>query len=78
VQPVSLAPTRVSVGISGGQVQLSWPLDHTGWLLEAQTNAPGAGLGTNWFRLNGSDTTNAMSFPVGPANGDVFFRLIYQ
>jgi hypothetical protein len=77
-RPVSLALPQLNFGINGSQLQLSWPQDHTGWSLQAQTNAPGAGLGTDWVTLPDSDSTNQTSVSMDPANGSVFFRLIYQ
>ena len=77
-RPVSLALPQLNFGINGSQLQFSWPQDHTGWSLQAQTNAPGAGLGTDWVTLPNSDSTNQASLSIDPANGSVFFRLMYQ
>jgi hypothetical protein len=77
-RPVSLALPLLNFGINGGQLQFSWPQDHTGWSLQVQTNAPGAGLGTAWVTLPNSVSTNQTSVPIDTANGSVFFRLIYQ
>jgi hypothetical protein len=63
--------------VSNGALTLSWPSDHTGWRLEAQTNAIGAGLGTNWVTISTATTTNQITLPVSSANGAVFFRLVY-
>jgi hypothetical protein len=70
-------PVNISAQLLGVNLTLTWPADHTGWTLQAQTNPPGAGLGTNWTAVAGSTTTNRMSFPIDSANGSVFFRLIY-
>ena len=74
----SLSPAQSNdvVVVSGGNLNLSWPADHTGWTLQAQTNTLGAGLSTNWATL-GYTTTNAVSFPIDPANPTVFYRLTY-
>ena len=77
VRPVSTAPTALGFVTGGGQIQLSWPLDHTGWRLEAQTNGLSAGLGTNWTTVSNSTGTNTMTMPVSATNGSVFFRLRY-
>ncbi len=61
----------------GSQITLSWPGDHTGWRLQVQTNTLTAGLGTNWFDVPGSTTTNSVSVPMDLMNGSVFYRLIY-
>jgi Bacterial alpha-L-rhamnosidase 6 hairpin glycosidase domain/Bacterial alpha-L-rhamnosidase C-terminal domain/Protein of unknown function (DUF642) len=62
---------------SDSHLQFAWPLDHTGWRLQEQTNSPGHGLGTNWFTVWGSTSTNRLTFPTGGTNGSVFFRLVY-
>ncbi len=61
--------------IHGGQIQFSWPADHTGWTLQMQSNAPSVGLTTNWVVVAGSALTNQISLPIYPSGGDVFFRL---
>jgi hypothetical protein len=63
--------------VNSRQFQLAWPLDHTGWRLQAQTNSFNAGLGTNWVTVSGSSATNLLAFPISTANGSVFFRLVY-
>jgi hypothetical protein len=77
VQPISVVPPVFNVAFNGGQVQLTWPQDHTGWSLQAQTNSIQTGIGTNWVTVPASTLTNQMIFPINPANGTVFFRLIY-
>jgi alpha-L-fucosidase 2 len=76
-QPVSLAPLLFNFTVSGGQIQLTWPQDHTGWSLQSQTNSSGRGIGTNWVTVPASTLTNQMTFPIGLTNGSVFFRLAY-
>jgi hypothetical protein len=73
----SMASPNVATQVSGNQLQLSWPQDHLGWLLQIQTNSLGKGLGTNWTVVPGSQLTNQIFIPVNPANGSVFLRLIY-
>jgi fibronectin type 3 domain-containing protein len=74
--PISMLPTQLGWQFNARQFQFTWPADHTGWRLQAQTNAPGAGLGTNWATVSGSTGTNAIAVPVGNTNGSVFFRLV--
>jgi hypothetical protein len=74
---INLQPTSLTAAVADGRLQLTWPQDHTGWRLEAQTNAPASGLGTNWFDVPGSPLTNQLSVPINAANGSVFLRLIY-
>jgi hypothetical protein len=73
VSTVNTAPAEISFGTSGGNLTLTWPADHTGWRLQAQTN----GLGTNWFDVLGANITNQIVVPVNGTNGSVFFRMVY-
>jgi autotransporter-associated beta strand protein len=77
VAAVNTTPTNLTVAVSAGNLNLSWPADHTGWRLQAQTNSQSIGLRTNWATVPGSTTVNSMSFPMDPANGAVFFRMVY-
>jgi hypothetical protein len=74
---VNTAPTNLMVSVTNNQLTLSWPFDHTGWQLQAQTNGPSAGISTNWTAVSGSSTTNQVVAPVNPNNGSVFYRLVY-
>lgn len=74
---VVTSPTNLTVAVVTNKLQLSWPADHIGWRLEAQTNAIGASLGTNWFNVAGATTTNRVFIPMSAAPGSVFFRLAY-
>ena len=77
INPVNTTPTNLTFQVSGGQLTLTWPTDHTGWRLQGQTNPPGGGLNTNWFDVVGSTTTNQIIVPVNSTNGSVFYRMIY-
>ena len=70
-------PTNVSMLISLGQMQLSWPQSHLGWRLQIQTNYLSNGLGTNWITVPGSTNTSATTFTMNSSNGSVFLRLSY-
>jgi hypothetical protein len=76
-RPVSTTPTQITFALASNQIQLTWPLDHTGWKLQVQTNTLGTGLGNNWITLPTSAFTNQFTMPVDAANDSVFFRLIY-
>jgi hypothetical protein len=56
-------------------LKISWPADHAGWKLQAQTNTLTSGLGTNWVDLGDYTQTNQANLPVISTNGSVFFRL---
>jgi autotransporter-associated beta strand protein len=77
VPAVATNPTNITATVSGGNLSLSWPADHTGWRLQAQTNSTSVGLSGNWATVPGSTTVNTMSFPIDHANGTVFFRMVY-
>jgi hypothetical protein len=68
-------PPSITATFDGTQLQLSWPTLGPDWELQAQTNTPGLGLGTNWFPVANSTTTNRLFIPVDPNNPSVFFRL---
>lgn len=67
----AIAPTLL-----GDVLQLSWPASSIGWTLQAQTNAPGVGMGTNWGIVSGSPNTNQFFIPMDNITGSMFFRLI--
>ncbi len=76
VQVINPNPTNIVAQVSGGTLTLSWPADHTGWALQAQTNALNIGLSTNWSVVAGSTATNQLAIPVNSANGSVFYRMV--
>jgi autotransporter-associated beta strand protein len=77
VQTVATNPTKLNAFLSGSSLNLSWPTDHTGWRLLAQTNSRNLGNPSTWFTWPGSATTNFMAVPVNTTNPSVFFRLVY-
>jgi len=71
-------PNVTTEVVSGGtQLHLTWPTDHTGWILQGQTNTVG-GITTNWYDVPGSPLSNEIYMPIEPANGSVFYRLVYR
>lgn len=72
--PVSLVYSNAN---GGSGLAVSWPQDHTGWYLQAQTNKTSVGLGANWVTLPGSANTNQYILPIDLTNGCVFLRLEY-
>jgi hypothetical protein len=73
--PFPTTPTNLLVSVSNNYLVLNWPSNYTGWLLQAQTNPPTAGLGTNWTTVPGSQTNSTFLAPINPANPSVFYRL---
>ena len=73
---VITAPTITYKSLLGA-LRLTWPANSGIWRLQAQTNALGSGLGTNWADVPNSSATNQMQFPIDPACGAVFYRLVW-
>jgi hypothetical protein len=74
---VNTSRTNIVASVSGNQLTLSWPADHTGWTLQSQTNTASVGLGTNWYDVAGSPATNQITITIDRAKPTVFFRLKY-
>lgn len=73
----SLTPVSLVYSNAGPSLAVSWPQDHIGWYLQAQTNSLRGGLGANWITFPGSSLTNRFNLPINPTNGCVFLRLEY-
>jgi hypothetical protein len=76
-QTVATNPASIFYRSGNGNLTLSWPADHTGWRLQAQTNNLARGFGKNWFDVPGSAGTNTMSLPMDLRDGSALYRLIY-
>jgi hypothetical protein len=74
---VALSPTNLTAVLAGNILTLSWPADHLGWRLQAQTNALLSGLTTNWVVLPGTDLVISTNLTINPANGAVRYRMVY-
>ena len=74
---VNLNPVNITAMVNGNTLTLSWPADHLGWRLQAQTNPLSIGLGTNWFDVPGSATNNTINMTMNPTQGTAFYRLAY-
>jgi autotransporter-associated beta strand protein len=78
LNPVNQNPTNIVFSASGGTLNLSWPADHTGWYLQAQTNNLTTGLGTNWVDVPGSSSIDSTNLVIDPTQPTVFYRLSLQ
>lgn len=76
IQAFNPHPTNIVLQASGGNLTLNWPADHTGWQLQAQTNALGAGLSGNWVNVAGSTSVNQWPVTADTGNAAVFYRLV--
>jgi hypothetical protein len=74
---VNTSPIDLAFSLTANGLDISWPDDHMGWRLEGQTNSVNVGLSDNWVTVAGSAATNRVIVPVNPANGTVFYRLVY-
>jgi len=70
----SSQPTNIVSQVNGNTLQLTWPQDHLGWRLQVQTNSL---IGGNWVTVPNSTNVNSTTIDIDPANGSVYFRLIY-
>ncbi|HTV42630.1 MAG TPA: LamG-like jellyroll fold domain-containing protein [Candidatus Sulfotelmatobacter sp.] len=77
VNPVSTVPPVIGFAFANGNLTLSWPPDHLGWMLEAQTNSLTVGLSNDWTQVAGSAGLTNITIPINLSNGTVFYRLIY-
>lgn len=78
VPGINSNPTNIVYGITNGNLTLSWPVDHKGWTLQAQTNALTTGLNNNWVNVPGSTATNLVVVPIVTTNPSVFYRLYFS
>jgi fibronectin type 3 domain-containing protein len=76
-RPTSMISPPLQMSLNAGQLQFTWPPDHTGWRLMVQTNNINVGLTTNWFTVGSSSNLNQISVPIVTTNGSVFYRLVY-
>ena len=80
ISVVSTTPTNLLWSVSGTNLTLSWPFDHTGWRLLMQTNnlTKGISMNTNdWSMVANSSQTNQIVLPVNPSLPTEFYRLVY-
>ena len=76
-KPGSNEPTTLAYDVTGNNLQLSWPPDHVGWRLQSQTDSPGSGITSGWNTVPSSTNNTQLTWPINPAQGSVFFRLVY-
>jgi len=71
---VNTNSTNITFSVSGGNLTLSWPQDHTGWRLQVQTNSL---TGNNWVTVPGSTNVDSIVVPIATTNGAAFYRMVY-
>ncbi len=70
-------PTNLVAVVNGSNLELTWPADHTGWRLQSQTNSLSVGLNAAWVDVAGSTSVHSVTNAINPANGAVFYRMVY-
>ena len=73
VSGVNTSRTNVVASVSGNQLTLSWPADHTGWTLQAQTN----GFEGTWYDVPGSASSDSVTITLDPNQPQVYYRMKY-
>ena len=67
--------TNLTFTAGGGSLNISWPSDHLGWILQSQTNSRAIGLTSGWIDMAGTASITATNLPVSIADPTVFYRL---
>ena len=75
--PVNTNTFTLGATLVGNNLVFSWPSDHLGWKLQAQTNSLSVGVSNNWVTLSNTATVTNYTVPVNLANPCVFFRMVY-
>jgi autotransporter-associated beta strand protein len=70
-------PGPLKFSVSAGHINLSWPANYQGWILQQQTNSSNVGLRTNWVDVAGSANMTSTNIPINPATPAAFYRLRY-
>jgi autotransporter-associated beta strand protein len=74
VAGVNPNPTNITVIVSGNTLNLSWPADHLGWIL--QSNSVSLTAPDSWFDVSGSATGTNATINIDASKANVFYRLI--
>jgi hypothetical protein len=67
--------TNITAVVNGGDIEISWPSTHLGWVLQAQTNNIQVGLSNNWTTISGTASVTSYTNTVDSTSGSVFYRL---
>ncbi len=65
--------TNITVSVTGHQLNLSWPSNYLGWLL--QSNPLSLASTGSWFSVPGSAGTNRVQITIDPSKTNVFYRM---
>ena len=69
--PTNITFSFTAGGSSGGQMTLSWPVDHLGWILQQKTNL----MSGTWIDVPGTSGITSTNMPVSKNPPTDFYRL---
>ncbi len=67
--------TNILFSVTGNQLDLNWPSNYTGWLL--QSNSAGLATSNEWFAVPGSTTSNSVQITIDQGQANVFYRMVF-
>jgi autotransporter-associated beta strand protein len=72
---VPSTPTNITFSVSGSNLNLSWPANYLGWILQQRTNSLTLPAASNWVDVPGSSSITATNIPIHHDIPTVFYRL---
>jgi autotransporter-associated beta strand protein len=72
--PIATNPTNISFTVSGNSLNLTWPADHLGWMV--QSNSVDLTVPANWHTISNTAAGTNFSITIDPAKTNVFYRLL--
>lgn len=75
VDVLPAAGTNITFNVSAGLLNLSWPPNYIGWLL--QSNSAGLTATNGWFTVPGSAATDNVQILLSPTQTNVFYRMAH-
>ena len=74
---IPMTPTTITFTAGNGHINLSWPANYQGWILQTQTNSLNVGISTNWVDVAGSASLTSTSILINTKTPTAFYRLRY-
>ena len=66
-------PTNISFTVTGNTLNLTWPADHLGWMV--QSNSVNLAVPADWYDISNTISGTNYSITLDPAKTNVFYRL---
>ena len=70
---IATNPTNITFNVSGHTLNLSWPLDHLGWLV--QSNSANLAVPAYWYDIPSTAAGTNYSITIDATKANVFYRL---